>query len=137
MSQFLLRVAICVFAACLVYAQDWKNADMLNGVDFSSLSPAQKATVLKILREHDCSCGCGMKMAQCRMLDPSCSYSRGLASVIVQAIKDGKSEADAVTAASESKFGHVEQPKLLEDPVPIPTGGSPIRGPQTAPVTLV
>jgi protein-disulfide isomerase len=137
MSQFLLRVAICVFAACLVYAQDWKNADTLNGVDFSSLSPAQKATVLKILREHDCSCGCGMKMAQCRMLDPSCSYSRGLASVIVQAIKDGKSEADAVTAASESKFGHVQQPKLLEDPVPIPTGGSPIRGLQTAPVTLV
>lgn len=137
MSQLLLRAALLVFGACIVWAQDWKTADSLNGVDLGGLSAGQKATVLKILREHDCSCGCGMKMAQCRMLDPSCSYSRGLAGVIVQANKEGKSEADAIAAASSSKFAHVPEPKLLEDPVTIPTGGSPVRGPQSAPVTLV
>ncbi len=128
---------LCVLGAFIVYAQDWKSAEALPAVDLNGLSPAQKATVLKILREHDCSCGCGMKMAQCRMEDPSCSYSRGLAGVIVQAIKDGKSEGDALAAASASKFAHVEQPKLLEDPVPIPTGGAPFIGPQSARITLV
>jgi protein-disulfide isomerase len=128
---------LCVLGACVVYAQDWKSAEALPAVDLNGLSSAQRATVLKILREHDCSCGCGMKMAQCRMLDPSCSYSRGLAGVIVQAIKEGKSEGDAVAAASASKFAHVQQPKLLEDPVPIPTGGAPSTGPQNAPITLV
>ncbi len=137
MSRFILRISLCVFSACLLCAQDWQKAEELNGVDLGSLSAAQKATVLKVLREHDCSCGCGMKMAQCRMLDPSCSYSRGLASVIVQAIKNGKSEADAIAAAEGSKYAHVQQPRLLEDPVAIPTGGSPVRGAQNAPVTLV
>ncbi len=137
MSQLLLRAALCVFGACVVWARDWKSADALNGVDFSGLSAGQKTTVLKILREHDCSCGCGMKMAECRMIDPSCSYSRGLASVIVQAIKQGKSESDAIAAASASKYAHVQEQKLLEDPIAIPTGGSPMRGLQSAPVTLI
>lgn len=128
---------LCALGAFIVYAQDWKSAEALPAVDLNGMSSAQKASVLKILREHDCSCGCGMKMAQCRMLDPSCSYSRGLAGVIVQAIKEGKSEGDALAAASASKFAHVQQPKLLEDPVPIPTGGAPFTGPQNAPITLV
>jgi protein-disulfide isomerase len=128
---------LCVLGACVVFAQDWKSAEALPAVDLNGLSRAQKGTVLKILREHDCSCGCGMKMAQCRMLDPSCAYSRGLAGVIVQAIKDGKSEGDAVAAASASKFAHVQQRKLLEDPVPIPIGGAPSTGPANAPITLV
>lgn len=133
-----LRFAVlCFLGAGLVCAQDWKSADSFRGVDLSNLTAAQKATVLKILREHDCSCGCGMKLAQCRVVDPSCSYSRGLATVIVQAVREGKSEADAVAAAAASKFAHVEEPKLLEDPVSIPTGGSPWTGPQNAPVTLV
>jgi protein-disulfide isomerase len=134
---FLIAVFGLLCAGSVCAAQDWKGAEALPGVDLNGLSPAQKTTVLKILREHDCSCGCGMKMAQCRMLDPSCSYSRGLAGVIAQAIKDGKSEADALAAASASKFAHVQPPRLLEDPVPIPTGGAPSTGPQNAPVTLV
>src|SRR5919108_2808762 len=98
-NRLFLVAAFCVLSAGLVCAQDWKSAEALPGVDLNALTPAQKTTVLKILREHDCSCGCGMKMAQCRALDPSCSYSRGLAGVIAQAIKDGKSEADALGAA--------------------------------------
>lgn len=145
MNSFLLRAcnlagilaALCMLGACVVWAQDWKNADALPAVDFNGLTPAQKATALKILREHDCSCGCGMKMAQCRVQDPSCSYSKGLASEVVQAIKNGKSEADAITAASASKWAHLQQRRLLEDPVAIPVGGAPSIGPQKASVTLV
>jgi len=69
-----------VLGAGVLCAQEWRSADTLPGVDFNGLTSAQKATVLKILREHDCSCGCGMKMAQCRVQDPNCSYSKGLAS---------------------------------------------------------
>jgi len=118
-------------------AQDWKNAESLPSVDMSGLSAPQKTAVLKILREHGCSCGCGMKLAECRVVDPSCTYSRGLASIIVQAIKDGKSESDAIAAADSSPLAHVQSRRLLEDPIGIPTGGAPSIGPQNAPITLV
>jgi protein-disulfide isomerase len=145
MNCFLLRAcktagifaALCFVGACLACAQDWKNADALPAVDFGGLTAAQKATALKILREHDCSCGCGMKMAQCRVQDPNCSYSKGLAAAVVEALKNGKSEADAIAAASASKWARVQQPKLLEDPIAIPVGGAPSTGPQNASITLV
>ncbi|MBV9679461.1 MAG: hypothetical protein JO185_24205, partial [Acidobacteriaceae bacterium] len=66
-----LRVASlagwCLIAASLLFAQNWKTADSLPGVDLSGLSSKQKASVLKVLREHDCSCQCGRKLAQCRV----------------------------------------------------------------------
>ena len=90
----------CLLGAVLLFAQDWKTATTLPAVDMDGLTAAQKATVLKILRAHDCTCGCNMKMAQCRVEDPGCSFSRGLASVIVGAVKQGKSEPAAMAAAS-------------------------------------
>jgi protein-disulfide isomerase len=130
-------VALVALAVCLAGAQDWQSAESLPGIDLSGLSGAQKASVLKILREQDCTCNCGMKMAECRVKDPSCSYSHGMAAAIIQAVKEGKSEADAVKAASASKWAHVQQPNILDAPVSIPTAGSPVMGPQDAPVTLV
>ncbi len=132
----LLAIATCLLVA-QVGAQDWKTAASLPGIDLSGLTASQKGTVLKILREQDCTCNCGMKMAQCRMEDPSCSYSHGMAAAIIQAVKDGKSEQQAITAASSSKWAHVQQPSILDAPVSIPTTGSPVLGPPNAPVTLV
>ena len=124
---------IGLLAAALLFAQDWKTASTLPAVDMDGLTAAQKATVLKILRTHDCTCGCGMKMAQCRVEDPGCSYSKGLASVIVSTVKQGRDEQAAVAAAEASKY----TPKILDPPVPIPTAGAPVTGPAGAPVTLV
>jgi protein-disulfide isomerase len=121
----------------LLMAQDWKTADALPGIDLNGLTAAQKATVLKVLREHDCSCGCNMKLAECRIVDPSCSYSNGLAAAVVNAIRAGKSEADAIVAANASNWAHVQPPKLLDDPVSIPIAGAPYLGPQNAPITIV
>src|SRR5690242_5504224 len=81
-----------VISAGVLAAQDWKKTDSLPGVDFSSLSPGQKATALKILREQGCSCGCDMKLAECRIHDPSCSYSTGLAAAVIDGVKQGKAE---------------------------------------------
>jgi protein-disulfide isomerase len=141
MKSLLPRAAalagLCFLFACLLSAQDWKSAESLPGVDFSGLSAAQKTTVLNILRERGCSCGCTMKLAECRMVDPTCSYSTALAAVIVDSIKAGKSEAQALAAADASKWAHVQQPKVLDDAVSIPVSGAPQMGPQNAPVTLV
>jgi protein-disulfide isomerase len=128
---------VCMVSGAALSAQDWKTTDKLPGVDFSSLSAAQKTTALKILREHGCSCGCSMKLAECRIMDPSCSYSTGLATAVIDALKHGKSETEAIAAADASNWAHVQPPKLLDDPVQIPTVGAPYIGPQNAPVTIV
>ena len=137
LRRLIVTAGLCILTASFSFAQDWKTAATLPGVDLSKLSTAQKATVLKLLREGDCSCGCKMKLAQCRVLDPSCSYSNGLAAAIVDAIQHGKTTTEAIAAANASKWAHVQQPKILDDPVSIPTTGAPVLGPQDARVTIV
>src|SRR6476661_2346919 len=108
-----------------------ENATKLDGVDLTGLNAGQQKLVLDILRDYDCTCGCGMKVAECRVKDPSCAYSKGLATALVGAIKGGKKDAEALAAAKASKFGTAPAPpKLLGDPVPISIAGSPFKGPQ-------
>ena len=123
--------------AALLWAQEWQTVANLAGVDLTGLTPARKIRALRALRTQACSCGCGMKVAECRVKDPSCSFSRGLASVTVGAIKAGKTETAAIAESKASKFGSRPAPKLLDDPVPIPTLGSPVMGPANARITLV
>jgi protein-disulfide isomerase len=134
---FLSACGVLLGAACLLGAQDWRTAESLPGIDFGSLKPEQKATALKILRDRDCSCGCSKKLAECRVVDPTCSYSTGLAKAVIEALAQGKSEADARAAADASRWAHVQAPKLLEDPVQIPIAGAPSMGPENARVTLI
>ena len=130
--------ALAAGIAAILCAQEWQTFTALPGVDFKGLTPAQQKTALKLLRENDCSCGCSMKMAECRVKDPNCTYSRGLASVIVDGIKAGKREADVVAAAKASRFAHPpDHSKVLEDAVKIPLEGAPVTGPANAPLTLV
>jgi protein-disulfide isomerase len=60
-----------------------------------------------------------------------------MALAVVDAIKSGKSEQEAFDAAKTSKWGHLPQAKLLEDPVTIPVNGSPVLGPANAKITIV
>jgi protein-disulfide isomerase len=131
--------ACAVLGAALLLAQpDWKTVVNLPAVDFSGLSPVRSRALLRLLRNHDCTCGCGMKIAECRVNDPGCSWSKGVAAAMGDALRAGKNENDAIEAAKASKWGQGPQPpKLLEDPVTIPTAGSPVRGASDAPVTLV
>lgn len=126
--------ALIPFAALLVSAQAWQTASTLPGVDFSGLSAQQKATVLKVLRNSDCSCGCGMKMAECRIADPKCDYSNNMAKIIIDSVKQGKTADEALQAALTSKWG---PPKILSDAVQIPVAGAPVTGPANAPLTIV
>lgn len=117
---------------------DWTTATDLPHIDLSGLSAPQKQKALEMLRSGDCPCGCGFKLAECRVKDPACSYSQGLAAVIVQGIKDGKSSAEIAKLAAASRWGHPPAPpKLLEDPVRIPLSGAPSQGPPNARISLV
>jgi len=128
--------ALSILTALLLFAQDWTTSTALPNVDFAGLTPAQKTKVLKLLRENNCTCGCGMKMAECRMKDPNCSYSKNLAALIVDSIKHGKTDAETMAAVKDSQWGK-DHSRTLEDPVTIPVADAPVRGPGNARITLV
>jgi protein-disulfide isomerase len=132
-------VGLCLFTAMLLVGQDWTTSSSLPGVDLNGLTAVQKTKVLKLLRESGCSCGCNMKLAECRMKDPGCSYSKGMAATIVEAVKQGKSDTQALAIAKASKWGQgpPDHSATLEPPVSIAVAGAPVRGPANAPVTLV
>jgi protein-disulfide isomerase len=142
------RIAVlCFFTALALGAQTpssvtaasavdaWKTSETLGNVDLSELTPVQKKAVLKIVREQDCSCQCGMKTAECMVKDPNCSYSRALTKIAIQGVKDGKSLIEISKLMDASPKAH--RPKLLEAPVNIAVDGSPVRGPADARITLV
>ncbi len=113
----------------------WKTSQTLGNIDLSGLTPVQKKAVLKVLREESCTCQCGMKAAECIMKDPNCSYSRALAKIAIEGVKDGKSLMEISKLMDASPKAH--RPKLLEAPVTIPVDGAPVRGPANARITLV
>src|ERR1700693_2382684 len=116
-------------------ADAWKTSETLGNVDISDLTPVQKRAVLKIVRDQDCSCQCGMKTAECIMKDPNCSYSRTIAKIAIQGVKDGKTLVEISKLMDASPKAH--RPKTLEDPVEIDVAGSPVKGPDNARITLV
>lgn len=101
----------------------------------TGLTPVEKRAVLKLLREQDCSCQCGLKTAECLLADPNCSYSKALAAVAVKGVKDGKTLLEISKLMDSSP--KARRPKLLEDPVKIPVDGSPVLGPSDAKITMV
>lgn len=134
-----LLTLVALLAVTLWGQQVWKTLESLPGIDLTGLTPEQKTAALQLLRETDCSCACGMKLAECRVKDPNCSYSRGMATVIIDRLKAGKSAAEALAAAKSSRFGHLPgaDPRVLGDPVTIPIAGSPFQGPANARITIV
>jgi protein-disulfide isomerase len=134
-------LAAPIFALLLatipMHAQAPIRAD-LPGVDLSTLTAPQKEAALKLMNEMGCTCGCAMKIAQCRVEDPNCGYSKGIAAIVVKGFSAGKSPDEVVKLVAASPLGKPRpEPKLLEDPVQIAIAGSPARGPETAPVVMV
>ena len=123
------------FLGVLCLAQGtWETATELPGVDWHGLTGARKQAALKFIRSEQCTCGCKMKMAECRMKDPSCSYSRKDVAMAIKGFEEGKN-ADEVRA--EIKKNAAQPPPVLEDPVKISLTGDPVKGPDNARVTIV
>ena len=140
-SGLLRSFALFVFAACLLNSQappSWQTATTYADVDFTGLSAAQKQSAFKMLRETGCTCGCDMKVAQCRVEDPPCAYSKGLSALIVKGFKEGKSADEVKKIVADSALGKPRAPgKILDDPIQIPTSGAPSLGPANARIVLV
>jgi len=54
------------------------------GVDLSNVPGERRADVLQALNSENCTCGCGLTVAKCRIDDPNCSTSSPLAKAIVE-----------------------------------------------------
>ncbi len=60
------------------------QAKQLPGVDLTRLNEAQKKAVLQALLSEDCTCGCHLTVAVCRLDDPTCPVSLPMAQAIVK-----------------------------------------------------
>ena len=114
--------------------ESWETAPEYPGVDWHGISGARKDAAFKFIREEKCSCGCTMKIAECRMKDPTCSYSRKLASVAMKGFAAGE---NAAAVREDVKKAALEPPPVLEPPVKISLAGDPAKGPDNARVTIV
>lgn len=119
---------------CLAQQADWKKIDALPGVDFSGLTKPQRDAVLSVIRTAPCACGCDLKVAECRVKDPACGFSRRLAAFSIRTASAGKNE--TVIRAELDKYAK-EPPPLLEAPVKLSIAGAPFKGPANAKVTIV
>jgi protein-disulfide isomerase len=119
---------------CLAQETDWKKIDALPGVDFSGLTKPQRDAVLAVIRTSPCACGCERKVAQCRVEDPACGFSRRLAAFAVRTASAGKPE--AAIRAELDKYAK-EPPPVLEPPIKLSIAGAPFKGPANAKVTIV
>jgi protein-disulfide isomerase len=137
--RFLLFVCLLFpVAAWSQTAEEWQTATDLPGISMDGLTPAQKADVLELLRSQDCTCGCAMKMAECRVKDPACSYSKGLAQLIVNTFRAGKTREEVIAAMKASPLIHGPGNRpVLENPVLVPVAGAPSKGPEDARVVLI
>jgi protein-disulfide isomerase len=126
--------AFLLSVLCLAEGTTWQTATDLPGVDWHGIAGPRKQAALKFIREESCTCGCSMKIAECRMKDPSCSYSRKLSSVAMKGFAEGK-PVDVVRA--EMKKAANEPPPVLEEPVKLSVEGDPIRGAENARITIV
>jgi thiol-disulfide isomerase/thioredoxin len=59
------------------------HATEIPGLDLSVLTPDQRTAALQRLNEEECTCGCHLTVAQCRINDASCGISPGIAQRIV------------------------------------------------------
>jgi thiol-disulfide isomerase/thioredoxin len=66
--------------------QNAAQANKIPGVDLAKLTPEHRATVLQQLNSEQCTCGCGLTLAQCRIDDPTCTVSLPLAQELVKKI---------------------------------------------------
>src|SRR5262249_37167829 len=92
------------------------------------LTEDQKKLAFTILSEEKCDCGCGMTLARCRVKDTSCARSLGLATQVIDLVKQGKDRATIVKTALSPPTKYVQ--------FNLPVGDAPSAGPADAKVTI-
>ena len=62
------------------------QAKEIPGVDLTKMTPAQRTAAIKAMNSENCTCGCELTIAACRINDPSCSVSLPLAKALAEKI---------------------------------------------------
>ena len=74
------------------------QAKEIPGIDLTALTPEKRTEALKALNAENCTCGCELTLAACRINDPSCGVSLPIAQKLVERIAKG----EKITPASTS-----------------------------------
>jgi thiol-disulfide isomerase/thioredoxin len=64
------------------------QATEIPGVDLTKLAPAKRTQAIKAMNADDCTCGCGLTLAECRINDPECPISLPLAQALAKKFAD-------------------------------------------------
>jgi len=80
-----------------IFLKNAANATDLPGVDFKGLKPEQKRAALKRMNSENCTCGCKLTIAQCRINESTCSTSQKLA---MQVVKQAAASRPATASAA-------------------------------------
>lgn len=72
-----------------VNPEDIAQMKEIPGVDLSQVPEAKRSEVLQALNSENCTCGCGLTVAKCRIDDPSCTVSPEVAKKIIARIIGG------------------------------------------------
>jgi thiol-disulfide isomerase/thioredoxin len=66
------------------------QAKEIPGIDLASLPVEKKTAALQKLNADNCTCGCGLTLAACRINDPTCGVSLPLARAVVKQIAEAR-----------------------------------------------
>jgi protein-disulfide isomerase len=138
----LLAFALISFVAAGTgesFAREITDLSEIRDVDFTGLSETQKQIALKIMNQNPCNCGCRMTIAECRVDDHSCRRSLIFARTILDALREGKSEAEVVVVlkAKTDTFVEARPPEDTDAVYDIDVTLNPVRGPVDAPVSII
>jgi protein-disulfide isomerase len=137
-----VRVAILLAAVTLLQlapARAAVDTSKFKEVDFTGLTDAQKRIAIKIMESEPCNCGCQLTIAECRDKDASCRRSLIFSRTVIDALREGKNEAETIKVlrAKASTFVEARMPDDSGVIYDIKAADSPIRGPRDAPITVV
>lgn len=66
--------------------EDVAQLKEIPGVDLSRVPESKRSEVLQALNSENCTCGCGLTVAKCRVDDPSCTVSPEVAKTIINRV---------------------------------------------------
>ena len=134
--RFVLLASVCLLMSSLALAAPPPSpapaagaaaADAAADPVFDGLTPDQKALADSLLNENSCDCGCGMKIAVCRVKMPKCPR-HDLTDQVVAMIKKGKGREEIVKTVLTPASKFVQFAMM--------PGTSPSVGPKNAKVTI-
>ena len=85
-----------------IFLKHADRATMLPGVNTTKLTPEQRLVALHQFNAEECSCGCKLTLAQCRIYDPLCKLSRDRTIAIAEEIFAAGEKSKAKTPPSTS-----------------------------------